>query len=212
MPRQLALFDFDGTMIHGDSISNFVRFCWDNHYIPAKKLLSILMMTLIWKLGLVKVEKVKSLALSPLRSLREKDREDLCFRFVKEQLVPRIYPDAIKQMKQHDRNGHVVLIVSASPLCYLKHLAAFLPLTAILGTSTDEHFCVERNLIGEEKPRQIKEWLAANQIQVDWHNSYAYGDSENDLPMLRLVGHPLLVNPKRKALFSGDQFPRDNWS
>ena len=31
--------------------------------------------------------------------------------------------------------------------------------------------------------------------QIDLDASYAYTDSESDLPMLRLVGHPVAVNP-----------------
>ncbi|MFO1533560.1 MAG: HAD family hydrolase, partial [Thermoplasmatota archaeon] len=32
---------------------------------------------------------------------------------------------------------------------------------------------------------------------IDLHESYAYSDSESDLPLLRLVGHPVAVNPDR---------------
>jgi phosphoserine phosphatase len=30
---------------------------------------------------------------------------------------------------------------------------------------------------------------------IDLAASYAYSDSESDLPMLRIVGHPVVVNP-----------------
>jgi phosphoserine phosphatase len=30
---------------------------------------------------------------------------------------------------------------------------------------------------------------------IDLEASYAYSDSESDLPMLRAVGHPVVVNP-----------------
>src|SRR5213083_1367994 len=35
----------------------------------------------------------------------------------------------------------------------------------------------------------------AEREDVDLAASYAYSDSESDLPMLRLVGHPVAVNP-----------------
>ena len=33
---------------------------------------------------------------------------------------------------------------------------------------------------------------------VDWKNSYAYGDSYADLPVLNLVGNPIAVKPDEK--------------
>jgi hypothetical protein len=35
----------------------------------------------------------------------------------------------------------------------------------------------------------------AQRERIDLRSSYAYSDSESDLPMLRLVGHPVAVNP-----------------
>jgi HAD superfamily hydrolase (TIGR01490 family) len=45
----------------------------------------------------------------------------------------------------------------------------------------------------EGKAQAIRE-LAARE-GIDLAASYAYSDSESDLPMLRLVGHPVAVNP-----------------
>ena len=38
-----------------------------------------------------------------------------------------------------------------------------------------------------------------------WRSRYAYSDSESDLPMLRAVGHPVVVNPDREL----DRIARD---
>ncbi len=35
----------------------------------------------------------------------------------------------------------------------------------------------------------------AAQEEIDLSESYAYSDSESDLPMLEVVGHPVAVNP-----------------
>jgi phosphoserine phosphatase len=45
----------------------------------------------------------------------------------------------------------------------------------------------------EGKAQAMRE-LAARE-DIDLSASYAYSDSESDLPMLRLVGHPVAVNP-----------------
>jgi hypothetical protein len=47
----------------------------------------------------------------------------------------------------------------------------------------------------------------AEREAIDLDASYAYSDSESDLPMLRAVGHPVVVNPdadlRRIALEEG---------
>jgi phosphoserine phosphatase len=45
----------------------------------------------------------------------------------------------------------------------------------------------------EGKAAAIRELAAREQIELA--ASWAYSDSESDLPMLRLVGHPVAVNP-----------------
>ena len=46
---------------------------------------------------------------------------------------------------------------------------------------------------GSEKARAIEQ--LADREGLDLAESYAYSDSASDLPMLRLVGHPVAVNP-----------------
>jgi hypothetical protein len=48
-------------------------------------------------------------------------------------------------------------------------------------------------IYGAGKARAIEQ-LAARE-GIDLAVSYAYSDSQSDLPMLRLVGHPVVVNP-----------------
>jgi phosphoserine phosphatase len=40
--------------------------------------------------------------------------------------------------------------------------------------------------------------LLAEREGIDLAASWAYSDSESDLPMLRLVGHPVVVNPDKE--------------
>jgi hypothetical protein len=48
-------------------------------------------------------------------------------------------------------------------------------------------------IYGADKARAIEQ--LARSAQIDLGASYAYSDSASDLPMLRLVGHPVAVNP-----------------
>ncbi len=209
--KRLALFDFDDTMIAGDSIAAFVRFSFFTGRLSFARVLRVSWLTLLWKCGFVRVERVKSMALRHLAEMGKEQAEALCRAFVSRRLVPGLYPQALSRMRGHADAGDVVLLVSASPLAYLQYLGEHLPVAGILGTVTDDAFHVQINVVREEKPRQIRAWLEANGMEADWAASFAYGDSANDLPMLRLAGHPVLVNPKRKAARLGAGIPVERW-
>ena len=49
---------------------------------------------------------------------------------------------------------------------------------------------------GDQKTLKVHEVL--NDHQIDWENSFAYGDSFSDLPVLKLVGNPVAVKPEEK--------------
>ena len=209
--KQVALFDFDGTMIKGDSIAGFVRHCFARGVLPLSGLLSVLIMTLLWKAGFVAVEKVKSLALSPLQSMDEATAQTFCRQFVNEQLIPHIFPDALAQIRRHAKAGHYVLLVSASPLCYLQYLQNALPFDGIIGTQADRNCQIIKNVVREEKKRQILYFLEQHQIETDWERSFSYGDSANDLVMLHMAGHRFLINPKRNVRRKGKDIPIKYW-
>lgn len=209
--KALALFDFDGTMIRGDSIARLVPYLFFRGLMPFSRLAEVLWKTLLWKLGRYPVEALKSLTLFPLSRLGATRADALLERFVKEKIQPRVYQDALETMRRHREEGRLVLLVSASPRIYLKHLQGFLPADAIIGTLTDGEYRVTVNVLKEEKNRQIEKWLAQNDIRADFADSHAYGDSANDLPMLGMVGHPKLVNPHGKARVLGKGIPHLRW-
>lgn len=212
MRKQLALFDFDGTMIKGDSIVALVRKQFRDGLINLPELLKILWQTFRWELGLLDVETVKSQSLSGLRKLSGDKINDFLRSFTADSLYPRIYPKALEALQLHKAQGHVVILVSASPLCYLQHLQELLPVNHIIATKTDEQFKVTTNVVKDEKNKQILNWVQENQFEIDWSKSYAYGDSANDLPMLSMVGHPVLVNPHTKARRMKPEIKVEHWS
>jgi len=209
--RRLAMFDFDDTMVKGDSITDFVRYMWEKKLISPPRLGVIMLCTLLWLLRLMPVEKVKNQSLAPLKKLDEGEAAELCKAFVAQRLVPRLFPPALKKMQEHHASGDLVLLVSASPACYLSHIQDFLPVDAVLATPTDQDYRVIVNVRGEEKVRQVKKWLDDQAIIPDWGNSWAYGDSRSDLPVMLLTGNPCLVNASPSVLKAAPHLPRLCW-
>jgi HAD superfamily hydrolase (TIGR01490 family) len=115
-------------------------------------------------------------------------------------VLPRIYPQVLEIAYRHQDEGMRVYIVTAASQELASMLARVLAFEGAIGSQ----FSVvvdgvytgtpgEPFVYGSEKARAIEQ--LAEREGVDLANSDAYSDSASDLPMLRLVGHPVAVNP-----------------
>ena len=209
--KALALFDFDGTMIRGDSIVAYVGFA------RRKGLLSFFGYVKTWGaalryiMGKTTAEESKTRALAFRQKLNGKERDALDRAFVQEALLPRIYPQAKACLEKHRQEGKITLLVTASTENYMRYVSEALGFDSLLASPMDEQGRVRGNCKGEEKVKRIQNWLASKNIQPDYAASFAYGDSKSDLPMLRLVGHPVQVNPKKKLKKAAPDMDTVSW-
>jgi putative phosphoserine phosphatase/1-acylglycerol-3-phosphate O-acyltransferase len=119
--------------------------------------------------------------------------------WMEEDVVPTIYPQAAELVGEHLAKGHVVAIVSGATKFVVRPLAEHLGIKHLLYTRLEvekghftgrvvEPICFEDGKIY---------WL--NQLverqNIDLAKSYFYTDSITDLPLLDLVGHPVVTNP-----------------
>ena len=202
MQKTYAMFDFDGTLIRGDSIILFMRYAWRNKLCSARDLLNFLTAGALFVLKAITPKRAKEIGLRFLqgreRAVYTKAAEDFC----KSVLMPRLYPQGLAAIKRHQQAGDVVLLVSASPAFYLEPLKPLLGLDAVIATrfatGANGHFddeIVGENCRGAQKPLRIQEYLAETGDTIDFESSCAYGDSAHDLPMLSLCANPYIVNP-----------------
>lgn len=120
-------------------------------------------------------------------------------------VLPRIYPQVLGIAHQHQDAGRRAYITTAASQDLAQILAHVLVLDGGIGSEFSEAVDGVYTgrptglfIYGEGKARAI-EALAARE-GIDLAASYAYTDSASDLPMLRLVGHPVVVNPDRELL------------
>lgn len=210
-PRALAVFDFDGTMISGDSI---VRLVWqavkEGHLSPLRLPKLALNTHRALKRQITEAEG-KTQALRFFGGMGPQAREAFCRRFCERQLMPRIYPKALERLEMHRTAGDALVLLSASPDIYLKYLQPLLKLDAVLATTTHENGAVTANNRGAEKVRRLEAWAQAQPFRVDWQASACYGDSAHDLPVMRLCGRPVMVNPKPAMVKEAGAMPREDW-
>jgi HAD superfamily hydrolase (TIGR01490 family) len=115
-------------------------------------------------------------------------------------VLPRLYPQMLDIAWGHQDAGRPVYIVTAATQDMASMIAHVLGFDGGIGTplETDGDGLYTGRLAGpfayrEGKPAVMRA-LAADK-GIDLSESYAYSDSESDLPMLRAVGHPVAVNP-----------------
>jgi HAD superfamily hydrolase (TIGR01490 family) len=114
-------------------------------------------------------------------------------------VLPRLYPQMLAIAWEHQDAGRPVFIVTAATQDTAEMIAHVLGFDGGLGTPLEAvDGLYTGRLAGpfayrEGKPQLIR--ALADAEGFDLGESYAYSDSESDLPMLRAVGHPVAVNP-----------------
>ncbi len=207
----LAVFDFDGTMIRGDSIVSYLWFARKKGLLSLSYLVRAGLFGALSQAGIVSRQRAKSAALSFRKTLSEAQKTALDQAFAKP-LLKQIRPEALSAMKDHRRRGDLVVLLSASTDHYMRYVAQGLPVDRLICSQTDENGRVLRNVRGEEKVMALRELLDELPEEADLSLSTGYGDSASDLPLLRLLGRPYLVNPGRKARHkAAGQIPILSW-
>jgi HAD superfamily hydrolase (TIGR01490 family) len=126
------------------------------------------------------------------------DLEALVKPFILEVVFPRLSPKAIETVEWHRRQEHTIVLLTGSLDLLMRPLADHLGITVLLCTRLEQHQGVYTGRwvppypYGEGKRILLEQFARSN--GVDLIQSYAYGDSLSDLPMLSAVGHPRVVN------------------
>ncbi len=115
-------------------------------------------------------------------------------------ILPRIYPQMIDEVRAHQDEGRPTFIVSAAGDGIVSLLAGVLDMDGGIGTryqvDAEGNYTgyLDGGLVyGEGKVPHMQRFAEAHGIDLE--ASWAYSDSASDLPMLELVGNPVVVNP-----------------
>ena len=200
-PRGAAFFDLDKTLMQGSSAFQFARAAYAEGLISRRQIVTDGWANLRYRLQGASDE--VSLALreriaAGLQGTRVVELERLGVG-VLAGVLPRIYPRMLRIAHEHQDAGRPAYIVTAAAQDLADILARVMALDGALGSQLSE---VEggvytgrpagRFMYGAGKARAITELAARDSL--DLGASYAYSDSESDLPMLECVGHPVVVN------------------
>jgi phosphatidylglycerophosphatase C len=191
-PRPVvAAFDLDGTLTADGSVFKWLRSVVGTARVIRSTVLRSL--TLAWG-GMRSGEaadRVKERLLTALLAGRsEAVVRDKSGDFALEHLARAGRDDVIDRLRWHVREGHHVVVVSASPELYVEVIAAALGAHGVVATrlATDPlgrltGGYLGRNCRGEEKLRRLQLWVRDRGV-IDEYELYAYGNSRGDRRML----------------------------
>lgn len=198
-----AFFDVDNTMMQGASIYWLARGLAARRYISAGDLLRFALRQLRFRVLAREhhgqLDLARRSALAFVAGWRVADMQRLAEEIYDESMASRIWPGTRALAQQHLAAGQRVWLVTAAPVELGRVIAGRLGLTGAIGTVADVVDGVYTGaLVGDLMHGPVKAeavtGLAAAE-GLDLTRCTAYSDSINDLPMLRAVGQPVVVNP-----------------
>lgn len=202
--RHLCLFDLDHTLLPLDSDHAFgefmVRIGWadaesfragnDTFYRQ-------------YQAGRLDLDEYIEFATAPWRRRSPQEREAARRRFIDEVVRPALRPRALELVRQHQAQGDLVAIVTATNEFVTRPIADVFGVTHLLAVE------LERDAAGEVTGRirgvpsyrdgkviRVDAWLAGLGLRwEDFARTTFYSDSPNDLPLLERASDPVATNP-----------------
>jgi HAD superfamily hydrolase (TIGR01490 family) len=199
--RGAAFFDLDRTLMAGSSAYQFGRAAFKAGLINRRRLAADTWENVRFRMrGSTDegMEAIKDRIFGLLEGVQVRDMQRLA-PAVLAGVLPRLYPKMLEIAYEHQDAGRPVFICTAASQEMAQLMATVLTLDGAVGTMFETSGGVYTGRGGgpfnyrEGKAQAIRD--LAEREGIDLSDSWAYSDSESDLPMLRLVGHPVAVNP-----------------
>ncbi len=196
----LALFDLDETLIDDDSASLWMRWLVTEGFAPAELEQQEQQLMQLYYQGKLSMEDYMQATLAPLAGLNTQTVAGWVQRYIRRDILPRVYPAARERLLWHRERGDCILVISATG----EHLVA--PIAAQLGADGALAIGVEvqdgrftGNTYGtmtyqQGKVTRLKTWLAEHP-ELSFEHSHGYSDSLNDKAMLEYVDSATVINP-----------------
>lgn len=199
----IAVFDFDGTCIRGNSPVMLVR-----HLALSGRLSFIVILRIIWWAVRYKFHwpqnesSVRELVFTAFEGKPRVEVDDYLDRFGEENVAKRFRPQAHETMADHVRKGHVVLCLSATFEPILRSIVPQHPIQFQISTRMQvddqgnylakvEGLPVE----GREKLNALRRFADKEFGEDKWVLDWAYCDHYSDYELLAAAKHPCAANP-----------------
>ncbi|MDE2401774.1 MAG: HAD family phosphatase [Burkholderiales bacterium] len=153
--------------------------------------------------GTLQLHEYIQFSTSVWRLLDDARQRDLQARFMAEVVQPAIHPQALQLVRQHEAQGDLVAIITATNEFVTRPIADAFDVSELLAVRLirDEQGRVTGEIDGvpsfrEGKVTRVEQWLAERgRTLADFERVSFYSDSPNDLPLMELASDPVATNP-----------------
>jgi HAD superfamily hydrolase (TIGR01490 family) len=215
----LAIFDLDKTLINGDS-----DFLWgdfmseigvvDSHTYQAKNQYFYDQ----YALGKLDINEYLEFCLEPLSKHDMKTLNNWHKQFMQEKVEAIFLPKAQAVVNEHKAKGDTLLVITATNSFVTAPIVARYGINNLLATNPEiKNNQYTGKVVGvpcfqQGKITHLKQWLELTGESME--GASFYSDSHNDLPMLELVDHPVVVHAdqKLKAIALDRGWPSLDWT
>jgi len=202
MTQNLALFDLDNTLLAGDSDYNWSLFLINEGLLNAEQHKARNeQFYQDYKNGCLDIFEFLKFQLKPLSEHPKKFLDELHLKYMEKVIRPMMTQKAQDLVNQHKAAGDLCVVITATNSFVTKPIATAYGIEHLIGTDPE---MVDGEYTGgvsgvpsfqEGKVTRINQWLAERgQSLADFKTSYFYSDSHNDLPLMKLVTHPVAVD------------------
>lgn len=196
----LAIFDLDNTLLGGDSDHAWGEFLVQRGIVDGELYrTSNDRFYRQYQDGTLDIHAYLAFALEPLTRYSAAELAALHADFMRSTIEPLRLAKADALLAEHRARGDRLLIITATNAFITRPIAHWLGVDDILATEPElRDGRYTGKIVGtacfrEGKVTRLHEWLA--QHPFDLAGASFYSDSQNDLPLLELVGWPVAVDP-----------------
>ena len=197
-----AFFDVDNTVVRGASIFYLARGLYRRRFFRFRDIARF-----AWQQArfiavgenLEHLAEIKDRALGFIAGHSVAELTAIGEEVYDEVIARKVWPATHALARRHLAAGQRVWLVTATPIEVAEVIARRLGLTGALGTVAEhEDGVYTGRLVGEPLHGTAKAEAVralAEREGLDLARCSAYSDSANDIPLLSMVGHPVVINP-----------------
>ncbi len=202
--HEAAFFDLDGTILSFQSEKAFALRLYQQGRLKLATLARILWIFTRYELGLLPNYDVlkRTVLLATIANLDYDELRAISRNFFEKAQIPHLRAEALQEIRRHQEAGRKIFIVSATIDFLVHDVADFLNIKSCHVTRLEVvNGVYTGSVLGDIHYGEVKanllERLAVKE-NINLKQSFAYGDSIQDLAMLERVGHPTAVSPDRR--------------
>jgi putative phosphoserine phosphatase / 1-acylglycerol-3-phosphate O-acyltransferase len=201
-PQIGAFFDLDRTLIAGFSVAALARDAVSSGWLSPRDIAEVLRTVTRFQMGQIGFSGFVAGTTGMLRGRTEAELTEMGERIFTTRLATSIYPESRALVQAHHRKGHTVAVVSAATRYQIEPVARDLDMAHVLCTRLQVRNgrftgkLLRPTCYGDGKATHVRRFARAHGIDIS--QSYFYTDSDEDLPLLEIVGNPRPTNPNRR--------------